>query len=805
MHQRFHILNKSIFFFLLVPLLGIVAGCQAAPDPTPQPEADIAPAPTAEATPEATRVTFPQDPSQIEYLTVVVDAPSRTRTFTDINEYGEVQGFDAGIISAIAATAGFDIEFIVTDFQTVPELISNGEFDALMASGNPAGSEPPAGLAYTQPYLEIGQVLMVRANETDINSYQDLPSTAVVGVENSSFGEQTAREIMGWPSEQINLYAEVWEALQALIDEEIDGVVLDSPDAASYSESYYQQLKIAGIADRSIWINEQAYRIGVAAENQVLLNLLNDGIEAQVTNGTVDTLTDQWLVSQERLIAGESLIGTLDREFVVGMVATELNLDPAAPPDTISWEIKNNIMSGLVGFNVDNQLVPLLASELPLISPDGLEYTFRLRNGLTFPDGSALTAEDVVFSLRRSVSAGNFLVNAVLKDANIDGFADDDAVQAIDDLTVRLILDEPTSYFLSILASPPYFVVSDECFSLEISPNSRCGGIGPYEIADWEPRQQMRLTANPNWPGTPQAIDNIQLRFYDDAGRMRRAIENEAIDLAWLGLPLDDLRALQDSGQYTLWEGPAAFKSYLVFQQEAPPWNNPAVRRAAGFALDREALSAIFEGSRLPLYSPVPDQVPGHTPTESERDLERAIELLEAAGYSAENRLSITIDYVNDGRYSALESEYAAEIERQLEETGIFQVTVTGDNYDAFRQRSVACESEAFILGWPPSGQPPYYNDPYHWINFFIFNTDTLCSNFESLTMDTAIASLERLTPDDFAAREAAYERIQRIWADELPTLDLTQEIRLALSLSKVTQVGIDANGMLRYDTLSKN
>ncbi|MEM9774010.1 MAG: hypothetical protein AAF902_05485, partial [Chloroflexota bacterium] len=164
----------------------------------------------------------------------------------------------------------------------------------------------------------------------------------------------------------------------------------------------------------------------------------------------------------------------------------------------------------------------------------------------------------------------------------------------------------------------------------------------------------------------------------------------------------------------------------------------------------------------------------------------------------------VTIDYTNDGRYSLFEEEYAQLLAAQLEETGIFSVTLRGAAYDSFRATSATCQSGAFLLGWPPSGQPPNYIDPAHWTYYFLFNTGGVCSNYEDLQMSTTISSLELLDPTDAATREEQWGQVQTIWSDTYPTLDLTQEIRIALTLEKVTDLKIDALGILRYESLAK-
>ncbi|MFN2138391.1 MAG: ABC transporter substrate-binding protein, partial [Candidatus Promineifilaceae bacterium] len=481
--------------------------------------------------------------------------------------------------------------------------------------------------------------------------------------------------------------------------------------------------------------------------------------------------------------------------------------------DFINWEIMRNTMSGLYMFDAEDQLQPALAADFPQISEDKLEYTIRLKEGLAFPDGTAFTAEDVRWSVIRSSRLGNFLVNGHLRDANEDNFADADAVQVIDEYTVKFLLGEPAAYFPSLLATPPFFPVSSDCYAEVADQSSSCGGLGPYMIASWEAGDRIRLTANPNWPGEPAPLSqNITVRFYDNVEDLRRSLDEfQSIDLAWTGLPYQDLRSLRDQGAdgedgagLVDWVGPSTFKSYLIFEQSAAPWNNKKVRQAVSFAIDRQAIvDTVFPDRRLALRSPIPDDVPYAIPALPEPDPAQVESLMLEAGYTRENPLVITLWFVNDGRYSDVEEQYITTIAGQLEATGLFQVEVSGAAWDQFRVQVAQCGYPAFLLGWPTPGRPVDYLDPSSWIDFFVQETDSIiCSNYESPVMDALIqASHEELDPE---ARSTVYTQIQELWADELPSLEITQEPRRALSLSKVEGVTIDALGIMHYEQLIK-
>ncbi|MGD8807342.1 MAG: ABC transporter substrate-binding protein, partial [Chloroflexota bacterium] len=221
------------------------------------------------------------------------------------------------------------------------------------------------------------------------------------------------------------------------------------------------------------------------------------------------------------------------------------------------------------------------------------------------------------------------------------------------------------------------------------------------------------------------------------------------------------------------------------------------------YAIDRQALAdGVFNGQRIPLRSPVPDNTPGHVPTEPQRDLESARSILIASGYSASSPLEMTIWFVDDGRYTVLEEQYARAIKAQLEETGLITVTLEGEPWNVFRLSSSDCNYPAYLLGWPSSGQPASFLDAMSWMEYFITNTDRICSNFESTAMEALYQ--EAMEEVDEGQRLELYAQIQTLWARELPTLDLTQEPRSAVSVPGVDGVWADAMGLLHYDLLSK-
>ncbi len=806
-HRR---ITRLTLFTLLLVLLALVTACSQEPvEPSVVIPATAEPLPTAD---------LPVDRSGRDFIVVATDAP--LPPFTDFDQFGTVIGFNSSVMQNIAAKAGLDYEFVVTPNEGVLASIAAGsarDFDAVM-SALVIPDVPPPGIAYTDPYLEIGQVVLVLADENEIQSPGDLRPGMAIGVLPDSDSYDSALELGLAESDLFTAYERPSQLIQALVDESVDAVIVDSFMGDYFAATFPEQLKlVGGEGARETWLDSRAYGIAVAADNSELLDRLNTAITELQEVGEIDRLAVTYLLAEENAAAavdpGESRIGTPAGELFIGVVGSFTDMDPASlTVDNISWEIKQNVMSGLYRISPDSRVEPLLATALPTISEDKLEYTIPLRSGLLFPDGTTFTADDVKWSIDRAAGMGNFLVNNYLKDANEDNFADQDAVQVIDPLTVKIVLKQPTSFFPAVLASPPFFPVSPDCFGATADPDSTCGGIGPYTIVGWTPNDRLRLTANPGWPGPNPAFPNIMVRFFNDVASMERSlVEFESVDLAWTGLPFADFTTLsaQDlngDGQTDLkaWEGPSTFKSYFIFDQATPPWDKKRVRQAAALALDREALARdVFGGGRLPLLSPVPNDIPGHLDTLPARDLERARALLLEEGYSAGVPLDIALWYVNDGRYSTVEDAYANAIKAQLEETGVFKVTVNGVAWDEFRLQTAQCAYPAYLLGWPSPGAPTEYMDATSWTNFFVENpTRVFCSNYESERMTTLVQ--EAREELDEAARLEKYGEIQTLWADELPTLDITQEPRRAISLPRIDGVTINAWGLMHYELLTK-
>src|SRR3989304_5787864 len=263
-----------------------------------------------------------------------------------------------------------------------------------------------------------------------------------------------------------------------------------------------------------------------------------------------------------------------------------LPLDPACTSDVGSAEYIMEIFSGLVTFDRDLKLVPDIAESLPQISDDGTVYTFHLRRGVKFHDGSRpVTADDFKFSMERSLYPDTLsTVGSVYLDDIVGAreFAAGDAdsvsgIEVVEDYTLRITIDAPKSYFLAKPTYPTAFVgdqreVGDStCFSnteWTLKPN----GTGPFMLEEWQIGQRIVLAANPEFHLEPKP-SLARVTYVLAGGSPLVMYEND--EIAIHGVGVNDIERIRDSSDplnagFT--ESSSLDTYYIGFNPQEPPF-----------------------------------------------------------------------------------------------------------------------------------------------------------------------------------------------------------------------------------------
>ena len=305
------------------------------------------------------------------------------------------------------------------------------------------------------------------------------------------------------------------------------------------------------------------------------------------------------------------------------------SLDPYLSSASDTEAVMHNVYEGLVLFNESGEIIPGLASSWT-ISEDGLEYTFILRDNVTFHNGDKFTSEDVVSTyLRLSGLDGSQALN--------ERFLALESVEALDDYTVRLRLKEANSAFLEatrIAIIPSGYA---DCATYPV-------GTGPYKFVEYVPGQRIVFEKNEDYYDASRIgkIERAEFYIMSDESAIVTALQSGQLDLAQV--TGSDAEILKD--RFTIYSNPQNMVCLFALNNAIEPFNDIRVRQAINHAINKEdIIYGAFDGYATQIdtnFSPVMDYYYNKdTENYYQYDPELAKELLKEAGY--ENGFSFTI------------------------------------------------------------------------------------------------------------------------------------------------------------------
>ena len=247
--------------------------------------------------------------------------------------------------------------------------------------------------------------------------------------------------------------------------------------------------------------------------------------------------------------------------IIIGTTDEVNSLDANDAYATHDWEIIKNTGMALMSYTPGTaDLVPGAAADFPVVSNDGSTYTFTLKDGLTFADGTPLTADAYVYAWDRF----NTLEGQVSGLVQVYVAS----VEAPDEKTVVYNLSNPIGFFPALAATAPFVAVNSAIFPADelIQFPETLDGIGPYKMVSHVPGEQMVLAVNEYYTGDDAAIiPNVIVKYFADPTTMANAVETGEIDVAWRTLgPVESTR-LQSVDGLTVEKIDAPTLRYMVF------------------------------------------------------------------------------------------------------------------------------------------------------------------------------------------------------------------------------------------------
>ena len=321
-------------------------------------------------------------------------------------------------------------------------------------------------------------------------------------------------------------------------------------------------------------------------------------------------------------------------------------LDPAIGYDWQNWSMIKSLFDGLMDYEPGTTILKKDLAEDYTISEDGMTFTFKLREGVTFHNGREMTAEDVKYSLDRvtnpetqSPGAG-FFGSIEGYDAMAAGEATElSGVTVIDPYTIEIKLSRPDATFLHVMAINFSSVVPKEVVE-EFGPDfgKHPVGTGAFYLADWTLGQSLTFARNEGYwhEGVPK-LDQITFEIgLEPIVALLRLQQGEA-DIPGDGIPPAKFLEVTEDPAFKdfVIEGGQLHTGYITMNVNMPPFDNVKVRQAVNMAIDKDRAVRIINGRAVPANQPLPPTMPGYAPDYEgyPYDPEAAKALLAEAGF----------------------------------------------------------------------------------------------------------------------------------------------------------------------------
>jgi peptide/nickel transport system substrate-binding protein len=449
--------------------------------------------------------------------------------------------------------------------------------------------------------------------------------------------------------------------------------------------------------------------------------------------------------------------------------------DPAGSYDLASSFLHYQIYETLL-------TVPAGSNEIQGDAAESCEYedpqnpvrlVCTLRDGLTFSNGDELTSSDVKFSLERNIAiadpdGASGLLASIAKEGPEPGtiVVDPAAIETPDPQTVVFNLNHPDTTFQYILTHSSASIVDEDVFPAdELLADEEVIGSGPYTLDEFTNKDTAVLTANAEYSGERKSqVPQVFVNYYQRTSALKDAIENGEIQLAYRSLSPTETNDLRENDEVEVIDGDGAEIRYWVWDLDNEVAQDPAVRQAVAQIVDRDAIAQdAYADTVDPLYSIVPDGFPGHTEAFQEQygepNVQAAEQLLNEA--NVDTPVELTMAYTPN-HYGPNAVDEASEFERQLEESGLFEVTMESAEWEQYQGLYDENAYDLFQLGWFPD-----FLDADNYLSPFIVDGGFFANGYSNPQVNQLVTQ-EQSTAEP-AVRESAFRKLQQITAEDVP------------------------------------
>jgi len=459
--------------------------------------------------------------------------------------------------------------------------------------------------------------------------------------------------------------------------------------------------------------------------------------------------------------------------WILGTTDTVTATDPAGSYDLGSSTLEYNLYQTLV-------TVPPNSTEIEGDAAKSCTYddpktlTCTLNPGAKFSNGDALTSSDVKYSFERSIKiqdangAAIYLLGSITDTAK-DGTVtlNKGAIETPDDQTVVFHLDHPDTTFQYVLTYPGAAAIVDE----DVFPadkelaDDKVIGSGPYALSQYKAGDQAVFELNPNYTGpNPGKAPQVYVKYYTEPSALKLAVQNKEVDVAWRSLAPTDIKNLKGDSNVTVATGKGSEIRYWVWNLNNGIGKQAAVRQAAAQVIDREAIAKdAYDNTVDPLYSIVPPGYGGANQAFKTQygapNTAKAKQILQNAGISTP--VDITVGWTPT-HYGPSTEDDANEFQRQLESSGLFNVTLKSTEWEQYQTIYKQGAYDLWILGWFPD-----YPDGDDYLSPFMVDGGFFANGYKNAQVNKLVA--QEQGTDDQAKREKIFGQLQDIAAKDVP------------------------------------
>ncbi len=470
-------------------------------------------------------------------------------------------------------------------------------------------------------------------------------------------------------------------------------------------------------------------------------------------------------------------------EINISLNADPPKLDPAVSTAFVDRQVLNSLMDKLVDLDAEGNIVPMLATEWQ-VSDDNLTYTFMLREGVKFHDGTDFNADAVKFNLERGMTETSPRRNELSAVQSIE---------VVDPKTVKLTLKEAFAPFLSILTDRAGMMASPTAVQ-ELGDDfmTKPVGTGPFKFQDRVKDTSITLVRNEDYwqEGLPKA-SRIVYKIFTDAPTALVNLRSGQLDFTDT-LPAKEVPGLQQDANFKVVNEPGLGYQGFYLNMTKPPFDKKEVRKAVDMLINRDALvKVVFGETATPAHSPFPETslAFGESNKYEQPNVEAAKQLLSQAGVSNPS-------FTFKTGTSPTTAQIAQLVQNFLQPAG-FNMQIEKVEFGTLLDQLEQGNFEAGAVGW--SGRPDPDQNIY---DVFATGAPRNDSRYSNPQVDELLNQARR--ESDEAKRKALYDEVMQIAHEEVPYVFLYQPNNVFGMRANVTGFTYVPDGIIRTAQLNK-